>query len=88
MWFQKYLSLLWLCNDDLAGLDGGGCLSAGLLGLLCALHLYSSWLLGQSEVVLYRLCRSCRLTHLLLKITRVVLTAITPFNLQELSLEV
>lgn len=66
---STYLSLLRLCNDDLAGLDGGGRLSAGLLGLLCALHLHSSWLLGQSEVVLYRLSGSYRLTHLLLETT-------------------
>lgn len=67
--FKKYLSLLWLCNDDLAGLDGGGCLSPRLLGLLCPLHLHGSRLLGQSEVVLYRLRGSYRLAHLLLEST-------------------
>lgn len=66
---SQYLSLLWLCDDDLARLDGCGRLGARLLGLLRALHLHGSGLLGQSEVVLHRLCWSYRLTHLLLKMT-------------------
>lgn len=54
-----YLALLRLSDDDLAWLEGGG--SGGcshLLALLLPLHLYSTGLLRQREIVLHWLCRS------------------------------
>jgi hypothetical protein len=60
VYFPAYLSLLWLCDNDLSRLDGGSLLSRGLLALLLALlltlHLDLTWLLSQGEVVLNRLC--------------------------------
>jgi hypothetical protein len=59
------LALLGLCDDDLPRLDGGRG-AGGLLALLLPLHLDSSGLLSQCEIVLDGLGRSHRLTHLLL----------------------
>lgn len=81
-----YLALLWLGDDDLAWLEsggGGGC--SHLLALLLPLHLYCARLLRQREVVLHRLCRGNRLTHLLLHTHRHIrMKPITMLHLHQL----